>query len=163
MLVGTFSMGAMIPTLLEAVVAIEGDVAKLQAKLEGLKALAAKITVTPPTIDADIIANLQAAITIGLPSVDIQASAVAAAIATLEVELGTLNAFLAIGGVLGVAGIHVYAVTGTAQQVAAELNADLSPGYPGAHDVPEAVGQGFLLIANAGAAAQALTTVIKVG
>src|SRR5690606_28871387 len=131
-LVGTFSLGAIMPVLLEAAIAIDGDIFRLQAKLDGLIELAAKIAVTPPTIDVGIIANLEAAISIGLPNVDIQASAVTSAIATLEAQLGSLNAFLAIGGILGVAGIHVYAVSGTARAVASELNADLSPGYPGA-------------------------------
>lgn len=162
-LVGTFSLGAIIPVLLQGQIAVGLTAAELQARLDGLIELALSLTVTPPSVVADLaaVAELTASLEVDLlPSIDIQAAAVASAILELEASLGTLNAFLTIAGILGVAGIHVYKVQGTAAQMRAQLSSDLSPGFPGAEGVPEATGTGFLLVANSGAAVQALTAVI---
>ncbi|MDX1526980.1 MAG: hypothetical protein R3337_00045 [Gammaproteobacteria bacterium] len=164
-LIGTFSIGAIIPVLLEGQLAVGATATQLQARLEGLYALQVRLGIQPPSISADAaaVAELAAAFEVALPGVDIQTNAVAAAILQLEATLGPINAFLAIAGILGVAGVHVYRVDGTAAQMRAELSGDLAPGFPGADGVPNATGTGFLLVANSGAAREALTAIITVG
>lgn len=160
-LVGTFSMGSIIPLLLAALVQVEGDAALLAARLEGLIALQANMALTPPSISADAVAALAAALQITFPALEV--TAVASAILELEASLGSLNAFLAIGALLGVFGIHVYQVEGTANEMAAELVTDLSPGFPGSTAAPWQRGTGFFLVAATGSAEVALKACIRVG
>jgi hypothetical protein len=160
MLLGTYSIGSIIPILLEAQLAIGVTAAELQAKLDALIALSLQLQITPPTIDASILAALSASIEIGLPSINIQATAVAQAILDLELSLGKLNAFLAIAGILGTSGIHLYMVTGRSQDMGAQLNADLAPGFPGG--LPDSTGIGFLLAASEGPAKVALKAAITI-
>lgn len=163
-LVGTYSLGVLIPALLEGQIAVGITAAQLEARLAGLIELSIRLGVNPPTLDlaavGQLAASIEAAISVGLPSIDIQASAVAAAILELQATLGTLNAFLAVSGILGTPGIHVYKAIGTASEMASEFHGDLSGGFP--DSVPEAVGLGILLAASAPAARVALTAVLSV-
>jgi hypothetical protein len=118
------------------------------------------IAIEPPTFDAaaavELATGIDAALAVGMPTATVDASA----ILSLQASLGDLNALLAIGAVLGVSGIHLYMVTGTAPDMAGELSTDLAPGFPGA--LPESTGIGFLLAASSGPAQTALQAVITI-
>ena len=139
--VGSMTLGSALPTALAAQGAIDASIGlvlpEIQAKLAGLLA----VNLIPPTIAASLttalqlVANIQAAITVGAPAVDIQLAAVAQLIAELQAQIVSLQAQLAfsatLSATLGASGIHLYSYDGEAGELGSELQAELSGGFPG--------------------------------
>lgn len=125
---GELSIGAICPLA----VAAQADIfAQLQAQLAGLLQLQAQLTITPPTIGANIklVAQLLAGleVSIGLPGIDFQLTAVAALIAQLNLSLGLL---LELEVLFGTAGVFAYAYEGDALSFGPQLSAALASGWP---------------------------------
>lgn len=94
----------------------------IQPRLAGALAASARISVTPPTLAAQLataeqlVAAIQAAIVIGLPTVNIQIAALAQLIAELQGQLAAISALqLALG-----TSIDLWAYTGPAAAVSLE-------------------------------------------
>jgi len=107
---GELSIGAIIPGAMGSYAAV---LAQLQAQLEGAIALAAQLSIRPPSLQGNLdaalalVAALQASIALGLPGVDFQVAAVAQLIASLEAKVALL-----LGVPFGTGGIYAYAYTG---------------------------------------------------
>jgi len=147
----TTSLGAALP----AAATLRGAaVSGLQAQIDGLIAAQARLTTTPPSLTANlaiaqqIVAGIQAAIAVGVPGVDFQLSAIAAARAALEVQLAALDFGLSAGGV------SVYLYTGRASDMGSALGAAIGNGPPGS--LPGALSGAVVLAATAPAAKAAL-------
>lgn len=132
--IGSQTIGEVCPF---AVSALTGAFAvilpKLQAQLAGVLALQASLTVTPPTLAANIdvatklLAALNASVSLGLPGVSFQLQAVAALIAKLQLDIGALifpPLFL-------VGGIDLYAYDGRVSEMGGAITASLAVGLPG--------------------------------
>jgi hypothetical protein len=111
-----------------------GALAELQAKLAAVVALAARLQVTPPTLATNLalavqmVAALQAAISLGMPGVDFQIAAVLAAIADINARLVVLAGFEV---AMGSAGVHVHSYAGSVAAFGPELGAAVGGGFPG--------------------------------
>lgn len=107
-------------------------VADLQTQLDAAILLQARLTLHPPTLSAQIdivvklLANLRAALVLGLPGVDFQLSACATAIAALRARLSFL-----LGLPLGVAGVMAYVYDGTANSFGPTVGTTVGQGLPG--------------------------------
>lgn len=105
--------------------------ANVQAEVDALAAF----SVTPPSIEADLVVEAQVAaglelnLTLGVtpPSLDAQLAIVLAALAELQIQLGLLNA---LAGTL-TASVHLYRYDGQVDDLGNELQTELSGGLPG--------------------------------
>ncbi len=154
-LVGEVSIGALCPL----VVGATADVfAELQAKLAGLVQLSATLTVTPPTLAANLqaaialVAALTLAIEAGLPGIDFQITAVAALIASVEANLVLL---LQLQEVLG-AELYVYTYSGTAVGFGPAVTNALIGGWPDGSS-PASPAAAIVLVATTPAARVGMT------
>lgn len=92
-LIRTATLGEALPAVASLEAAAKGDIA---AKLAGAIAAQARITANPPTLAANlqvaqqIVASLQAAVAVGLPTADFQLAALATLIADLQAQLAAL-------------------------------------------------------------------------
>lgn len=124
---GSVTIGDCLPTFAGI---YAGVLADLQAKLAGLLELQARLTLTPPTLALNLdmaiqmVANLTASIELGLPGIDFQLTAVAALIASINVDLAVL---LGISIALGTAGVYAYSYDG---DVASFPSACVAAGLP---------------------------------
>lgn len=129
--VGELTIGDLLPGIAIPFIQAVGD---LQARLDACIAAMAQITVGMPSLSLqiqlalDIIANLQAAIAVGItpPTVSVQISVMVALIAQLEAELAIM-----LGIPFSTAGVHVYAYDGTVGAFGGEVTTALSAGVPG--------------------------------
>lgn len=134
---GSKSLGACMPSSLEAMAALQVQLPKIEAQIAGLIALQAKLSIQPPTLAASldaalaIAASIEAAISLGMPGVDFQLAAVLELLAQLQIELASITAALAISVSLGAAGVHLYAYSGQAAQLGGEFQSELATGFPG--------------------------------
>lgn len=109
-LIGTRTLGECLPGVLALSVKATGD---LNAKIAGIIAAQAQLTVNPPTLAANlavaqqIVVSLQAAIAIGLPTVSLQAAALAQVLAALQADLAAI-----VDLNLGQAGVSLYSYQG---------------------------------------------------
>src|SRR5690606_12133709 len=115
--VGTMTLGSALPTAATAQLELDASIAvvlpEIQAKLAALVA----VNLVPPTLAASldtalqIVANIEAAISLGAPPLDFQAAAVYELIATLQGQLVDLQASLAFSAslalTLGASGVHL--------------------------------------------------------
>lgn len=138
---GTLNLGEAAPTALAAQGALDATIGvalpDIQAKLAGLLS----VNVLPPTLAASLntalqlVANIQAAIVVGVPPVDFQLAALADLIGSLQGQLAALQSQVAfsaaLGVTLGAAGIHMYGYTGEAGSLGNEFQGQLSGGFPG--------------------------------
>jgi len=103
------------------------------ARLAGAIALQASLTITPPTLVATIAAlaemqvQLQAAFSLGLPSVSFNLSACAALIAEID---ASLNLLIQLGLLWGVGGLFAYTYAGTGPGLGAALTTELATQWP---------------------------------
>lgn len=135
---GELSLTAAVPLLAafnaSLQVAIGFGIPELTAKLDGLGGILAAITVAPPdlagTIDAAIetVASLQLAI--GGPTVTLEAAAIVALIAELNVQLELLTAAAALS--IPSANLSAYVYEGPTGQLGAEVQAVINGDLPGA-------------------------------
>lgn len=142
-LIGSLSVGQLCPLLLASQAQLTANVnvllPQIQAQITGLLALQANLVATPPNIASmlaqaeALVAAILAAIAQGIPPVSLQITAVAAALAQLNVTLGQLTASLtfAAGFPLGATGIAAYAYTGTVGAMGSAITAAMSSGLPG--------------------------------
>ncbi len=117
-------------------------VPQLTAQLAGLVQLQASLVISPPTIAGSIalaqqlIASLQAAIT--LPGASLNITAIAAAIAQLSALLGSLQAQVAavasLNVSLGTPGVWAYSYEGTPALFGPDFAAEIGGGLPDSLD-----------------------------
>lgn len=126
---GSMSIGTLCPSSLSAVASLLGQ---LQANLSGLLKVQAALTVSPPSLSANIsgVAKVAASLALAVegPSVTLQISAVASLIAQLQVQVSALVALMAS---LGTAGVAVYAFDGTASELGTQVSSVTSSGIVG--------------------------------
>jgi len=151
--VGSLTLGQCVPIAVRASASIAASVAfvlpSLSAKLAGLLALQASLTLTPPSLTGNLqaalnlVSSLQASIGLGLPGVDFQLAAVAAALAEVQAQLAAIGVqatFQAeLDVILGTPGLHAWAYTGDADQLGPEFTAATSDGFPGGQGSDQAV------------------------
>lgn len=124
------NLGALCPL---CVTSTAGVIAGLHAQLNGLVALAANLTLHPPsfttslTLAAQLTSTLNAAISLGLPGVSFQLAAVAKAVAALNANLSLLASLTAS---LGGAGAFVWSYSGTGAGLGPAITSALSGGWP---------------------------------
>ncbi len=136
--IGERSISDLVPLLAEAQVQITASVGvgqpEITGKLAGLAGVLAAITVSPPDLSGTItaalavVAQLQAAI--GGPTVTLEAAAIAALIAELEVSLGVLA--VAASFSIPTANLSAYVFEGPTGNFGVELQAALNADLPGA-------------------------------
>lgn len=147
-LLGFKTLGQVVPIALSATAGIDVAVGislpEVQAKITGIIEMQAQLTLNPPSLATSLTAllslvtQLEAAIALGLPSASLDLSAVAVALAELNVTLGQLTAQLSlaadINAILGSPGVALYRYTGSLEPLASQL-----PGgnpFPGAAPLP---------------------------
>lgn len=160
---GSQSLGAICPF---AVTTVNGMIAlllpKLSAQLAGLLALQASLSVSPPTLSANLsvatqlLATLQASVRLGLPGIDFQVSAVAALLAKLQIDI----AGLVLPPIFATAGIDLYAYDGTPADFGGLVAAQLGGGLPGGTP-PAGHCNALLLVAESPAVWAAMQTFFK--
>ena len=126
--VGELSIAGLCPVVVGAVAA---PLAQIQAKLTGLLALSAKLTVTPPTVSAALQQTIQLAATLTLavavsPPAIALVTAVSAQIALLEANLQIL---LQLQALLG-AELFVYTYAGDGAGFGPAVSARVGSGWP---------------------------------
>lgn len=154
---GGAGVGAFMPTSLAALAAAEAAITipiiDIQGKIAGAAAASASIAIQPPSLD--LVAAIEGALQ--LPGIAVDVSAMASLAASLNVDLGTLSAalalVLAVKAGLGTAGVHAYAVNGEVGGMAGALGTALASGLPG--EGPTDVGVGIFIVAGADPAAVA--------
>jgi hypothetical protein len=143
--VGSLTLGGIFPTVLDAVARLDATCAislpNLQAKVDGLVNLVAALTITPPSLAANVVAcaavlaSLQAKLSLGLPGIALDVSALATLLASIEGDLGSIQgaaSFSAeLAALLGTAGVHLWTYTGRADSLGGPLTAALAGGPPG--------------------------------
>jgi hypothetical protein len=109
---GGMTVGDCVPAFLGIYGAILGQ---LEARLDGLFKLQGYLAIHKPSLQgnleaaAKLLASLRLAVAANLPGIDFKVSAVAAAIAKIEADIG---AFVALQAAMGSAGVHAYAYDG---------------------------------------------------
>jgi hypothetical protein len=143
--VGSLTLGAIFPSMLDAAARLDAVCAislpNLQAKVTGLLNMMAAMTITPPSLAANVtacaavLASLQAKLALGLPGIALDVSALATLLASIEGDLGSIQAAVSfsaeLAALLGTAGVHLWAYTGRADSLGAPLTAALAGGPPG--------------------------------
>lgn len=134
-LLGFKTIGQCVPLAVSATAGINASVAislpEVQAKITGLLELQAQLTLNPPTLAASLksllqlVASFEAAIALGLPSASLDLSAVAVALAELNLIRGQLTAQLSLAAgfnlLLGTPGVALYRYAGSLDPIAAQL------------------------------------------
>lgn len=155
---GSESVGNIVPTLSGV---LSARIPELTAQLGGAQNVGLALTVGPPSIAATLVgATLQLAAlaaSISGPTITLQAGPLLLLIASLQAEIGALNATL---GVLGTAGIHLYSYSGDAASMGAAISGATSGGLPDGSG-PAAFTNALLLATTLPAAWAALGTVVK--
>jgi len=151
---GEMTIGAVVPYFGAAVAAMVGD---LQTRLAGAVKLKAALTVTPPTLLAKIalceqlLVVLRASLSLGLPGVNFQITAVGTLIAQLEAEL---TALIGIGNFFATGGVLAAAYSGDTKSMGPTITAQLGGGILGGQSIDQCYA--VILAARAGASIQAL-------
>ncbi len=162
---GEVTFGQALPIGLAASAGISASVGlvlpSIQAQITGLIELQARLTLTPPTLAANLdaaialVAALEASISVGVPGVDFQLAAVAELLASLQLSLGALNAQLAFAlnleVLFGTGGVLMYHYSGTADGIVVAAQSSFAS-LPGV-DPATPVGGVFLIATTPGAAA----------
>lgn len=161
---GQLTLGDSVPVALSASAELAASVnlmlPEVNAKIAGLVALQASLTLTPPSLAGnlqvalDLVASLQASLSLGLPGLDFQLTAVAALLAELNVFLGALLAkldlALSLQATLGTPGIFAYQYIGPVGTAGNELQVRLAGGLPGGSPADTCYGW-FFIATDAGA------------
>lgn len=160
---GSITLGAAVPGAASAAAGLttsaNASIGEVQAKVTGLTALSASITLSPPDPLA-LIAQAQAliaALSVPIPALPAppQLVAIASTIAELSITLASLQASLDLAASLttqlGTPGIHYYLFAGRADAAGGELSAHLSAGLPGGNGPSESIAGAILLASDAGA------------
>jgi hypothetical protein len=153
---GLLSLGEAFPIGLQATAAV---LVPLQAKLAGLLQLTAQLTVTPPSLTANlttaakILASLQ--VSPGLPGFSAKAAGVASLLAGVRLQI---EAVLVVQSALGV-GVHLFIMAGKAGLVGGEFASELVGGRLGDPALTPVFG--VCLMANTPAAESSLRTVFS--
>lgn len=144
---GSYTLGECLPIAVSAKGALDASLGiqlpELNAKIAGMLAAQAALTLSPPTLAAslsaalDLVANLQESIALGLPSASINLAVVAGIVAELNASLGALNAQVALSAgfaaTFGVGGVRLIRADGPIETIGADLAGVLpSLGAPGA-------------------------------
>lgn len=135
-LVAQTTIAGACPTAASAVGAVY---ASLQAQLAGALEASLRLSITPPTLSAQldaavaIEAAIKASITLGLPTIDIQIAALAALVASLNAQIAALLAFQATFGEQ----VFLYAGSAQAKDIGAQTAAALAGGPPGVPPLSE--------------------------
>lgn len=127
--IGNMNIGVLCPIVQTS---IFGPIAALQARLSGLAALSAKLTISPPdfltslALAADLLVVLANAISIGLPGPAFQISAIAKAVSAITARVSFLTALLS---ALAVGGVFVYTYAGPGSGLGPALTTELAGGW----------------------------------
>jgi hypothetical protein len=164
---GNLSLGQAVPLTVTAEARIGAAtgpaLAKLNARLAGVIRAQAGITVTPPSAAGnlqaalDLVTALEASISLGAPSVDFQASALASARVSIEAAIAALSG-LSLGFDLQSGGVHLYKYLGDNSSMAVEMRNVLNPGLPGA--APSDIVAGWFIAATSPAQRASLQIVL---
>lgn len=163
---GTKSIGECVPVAVAATAAAKVSLGladiDLKAKAAALALLQARVTIQPPTLDAQVAASAQlqaalvGAMAVGAPLVPVDVSAIATAMAQLTADIGTLQTQLSIAleaqASLGGAAVHLLRYDGPAGQLAG--------GVPGV--APETEVHAVVVVATSPAAEAAIRGVFAV-
>lgn len=156
---GERSFGDVIPIPQQAIAAL---LLQLQGKLAMLLKLKARLTLTPPSLSANVeiaaklLAKLQASLSLGLPGASFQLDAAAALMLGIELQI---EALLTLQTALGV-GVHAYLLHGKAGLVGDEFSAALGSGQLGDPNLTPVYG--MAVIANTPAAETSLKAALSV-
>ena len=151
--IGSFSVGAILPTTLAAFGSVEAD---LNAQLAISGGLAVSLTATLPSIEVAAEATMAFAASFAEPDLSANISANFDAIAGVQAQLGLLAG---IALALGTAGVVIVASDTLLGLMGGELTAAVSGGIPGA--APSDNVKAISLIATTPAAWAALATLVK--
>jgi hypothetical protein len=171
---GSKSVGDCMPLAVQAQASLDAQLASglpdVEAKLSGLVAVSAALTIGPPELSATItaaldnVAQLQASLSVGGPSVTLQVTAIADMIAEIGLEVAALQAKVAasaaIAATFGAGGIHAYLYTGPADQMGSEMQTALAGGIPGGS--PGAEATALVFAATSAPAKAAMSTAFGV-
>lgn len=163
--VGVVNLGQAVPLAVTADATITSvkapAIAELQARLAGVVQATAAITATPPTAAANleaafgIVSALEASIAVGVPSVDFQLAALAAARIEIEAALAALDVSLGVN--VNTPGVYLYRYSGQNQGIGPGFRSVLADGLPGA--APTQHAEAWLLAAVAPEAQATLSVV----
>lgn len=159
---GRLSVGQCLPALARAVASAAGD---LTAKITGIAQLQASVTVSPPTIAAQIqvvtalLATLQAqlalALALGLPEVSIDLTVMLGLLADLNAQLALL---ITLQQAMATAGVTVLVADSQAQSFGSEMQVEVSKIAPSGNAV-----QAVTFLATEPAVFEALGKVLLTG
>ncbi len=128
---GGFNIGTLCPLCVTASFSVIAD---LEARLQGLVALALSLSITPPSIAGSLSiavalkAALTAALHVQLPGVSFQIAAILKVVAKLNADLALLATLaLSLGGS---AAVFAYTYSGTGAALGPALTASLATGWP---------------------------------
>lgn len=126
---GSLTIGGALPGVSAA---FESAMPDIQARLDALAGFSASTGSFSANLQLaqDIVANIQAAMALGIsaPSIDAQLAEAEAAIA---VEEGKLAAAAELLATLEASGLHLYTYSGTASAFGGDFNAEIGGGLPG--------------------------------
>jgi hypothetical protein len=156
---GGGSVGSFMPTSLAAMAAAEAAVAlpivDIEGRITGAISASASISIQPPSLD--LAAAIEGALQ--LPGVAVDVTAMASLASLLNVELGVLQAalalILAVRAPLSTVGIHAYKLEGEIGGMGGALGSELGGGVPDGSG-PTQIGTAVVLVAADNGAAAAL-------
>ena len=152
---GSKTLGDTIPTGSVAVAAVAAD---LSAQVAGALAAQASLTITPPTIAADLqtAADIIAGLHLAPPGIDFQLAAVAALLADIQARLSAIVAFQSLFG----ATVWVYGAASKLGSLGSDLQTAIGSGPPVGAPTDDAVA--ILIGANIPASRVALSAFVGV-
>lgn len=142
---GELSLSSLNPASVSAVAAADAAIGvslgNLQAQLDGALFAQAGLIANPPTLAgqvtalAEMAAALALAISLGVPDVSFQLTAIGDVVASLQTSIGALNAQLAalveVNTSLAVGGVAAYVYEGETSKFGQELHSALGGGFAG--------------------------------
>lgn len=151
--------------LLSAEAAIGATLPSAQAELAGTLNAQAGLEVSTPAATIELAGEIAAAAAVSPPAVSVNATIMADAVAELQIEVGKLEAALAVLARLllpyGSFGIHAYAVEGDIGSHGTAIQGQLGDGAPGGSG-PAQLGTGVYLVAVDNGAIAALRALFAI-
>jgi len=157
---GEDTIAVWLPGVIGPLIAAQAD---LQARITALLGFSATVGLDLShliTLSANILANLQAGLALGLqaPSLTVQINLVASLTLALQLQLQLI---LDLFGLLANAGVHAYAYDGTAAGFGPEATAAMAAGLPGGGGPTQHI-NALVLATSIGATWTAMSAVFRV-
>lgn len=158
--IGALSIGEALPGVKGPLLVAVADLEARIAALASFKATVSLDVAAQITIAEQILASLQAALTLGLkaPSLDVQISAVVALTEALRAQLLVI---LNLMGLFGAPGVYAWHYNGRADTLGSEMSAELAGGAPSGGGPAENV-DALILLTNLPATWAAMSQIFKV-